>query len=123
MLCFAAAQVDLSITPDFDWDEKGPGAEGWWVVVEDQDCEIILHSEFTVIRRSQSDQHTVLAFTVPISEPLPPQYFVKVISDTWLGCESSIALDFRNLILPERFPPSSELLDLQPLPISALRQP
>ena len=27
------------------------------------------------------------------------------------------------MILPEKFPPPSELLDLQPLPVSALRQP
>lgn len=105
-------QVDLTITPDFSWDEKGPGVEGWWVIVEDQDCEIILHSEFLVIKRAQADQDTVLAFTVPISEPLPPQYFVKVVSDAWLGCESVTPLNFRNLILPERFPPPSELLDL-----------
>ncbi len=29
----------------------------------------------------------------------------------------------RHLILPDKFPPPTELLDLQPLPISALRNP
>lgn len=29
----------------------------------------------------------------------------------------------RHLLLPEKFPPPSELLDLQALPVSALRNP
>ena len=31
-------------------------------------------------------------------------------------------MSFRHLILPEKFPPPTELLDLQPLPVSALRE-
>lgn len=30
-------------------------------------------------------------------------------------------MSFRHLILPEKYPPPTELLDLQPLPVSALR--
>ena len=32
-------------------------------------------------------------------------------------------MSFRHLILPEKYPPPTELLDLQPLPVSALRNP
>ena len=32
-------------------------------------------------------------------------------------------MSFRHLILPEKFPPPTELLDLQPLPVTALRNP
>ena len=32
-------------------------------------------------------------------------------------------MSFRHLILPEKYPPPTELLDLQPLPITALRNP
>jgi hypothetical protein len=38
-------------------------------------------------------------------------------------CESTLPVSFRHLILPEKFPPPTELLDLQPLPVSALRNP
>lgn len=31
-----------------------------------------------------------------------------------------LPISFRHLILPEKYPPPTELLDLQPLPISAL---
>ena len=32
-------------------------------------------------------------------------------------------VSFRHLILPEKYPPPTELLDLQPLPVSVLRNP
>ena len=34
--------------------------------------------------------------------------------------EATLPVSFRNLILPEKYPPHTELLDLQPLPVSAL---
>ena len=46
------------------------------------------------------DEH-VVEFTVPITDPMPPQYFVKVVSDRWLGSETMLAVSFRHLILPE----------------------
>lgn len=70
-----------------------------------------------------AEEDHVLTFTVPISEPLPPQYFVRVVSDRWLQSESVLPVSFAKLLLPAKFPPPTELLDLQPLPISALRNP
>lgn len=37
--------------------------------------------------------------------------------------EAVLPVSFRNLILPAKYPPHSELLDLQPLPVSALKNP
>lgn len=62
-------------------------------------------------------------FTIPIFEPLPPQYFVRVISDRWLHAEAVVAISFKHLILPELHPPHTKLLDLHPLPITALCNP
>ena len=45
----------------------------------------------------------------------------QVVSDKWLQCETVLPVSFRHLILPEKYPPPTELLDLQALPISALR--
>ena len=39
------------------------------------------------------------------------------------GAETQLPVSFRHLILPEKYPPPTELLDLQPLPVSALRSP
>ena len=46
-----------------------------------------------------------------------------MVSDKWLGCEAMLPVSFRHLLLPEKYPPPTELLDLQPLPLSALRNP
>lgn len=57
---------------------------------------------------------------VPVFDPLPPLYFIRIVSDRWLGSETILPVSFRHLILPEKYPPPTELLDLQPLPLSAL---
>jgi pre-mRNA-splicing helicase BRR2 len=69
-----------------------------------------------------ADDH-IVKFFVPIFEPLPPQYFIRVVSDRWIGSETLLPVSFRHLLLPEKCPPPTELLDLQPLPVSALRNP
>eukprot|EP00897_Mesotaenium_endlicherianum_P008156 jgi/Mesen1/7369/ME000381S06604 len=117
-------KVDLTVTPDFQWDEKVHGfVEPFWVLVEDCDGEAILHSEYFLLKSQYATEDHALTFTVPIFEPLPPQYFVKVVSDRWLNSEAVLPISFRHLILPEKYPPPTELLDLQPLPVTALRQP
>eukprot|EP00501_MAST-03F_sp_TOSAG23-6_P001775 GSMAST32.ASY1.ANO1.1853.1 assembled CDS len=69
------------------------------------------------------DDPQILVFTIPIFEPLPPQYFVRAISDRWVGCQTVIPMSFKHLLLPERHPPHTELLKLRPLPVSALKNP
>lgn len=46
-----------------------------------------------------------IVFTIPIFEPLPSQYYIRVVSDRWLGAEAVCVMNFQNLILPERHPP------------------
>jgi len=107
-------RVDLTLTPDFQWNAKVHGAaEGFWVFVEDVDQETILHHEFFILKQRYAEDEHNLTFTVPIFDPLPPQYFLRVVSDRWLNCESMLPVSFRHLILPEKYPPHTELLDLQ----------
>jgi pre-mRNA-splicing helicase BRR2 len=116
--------VELTVTPDFLWDEKiHKYVEPFWIIVEDNDGEKILHHEYFLLKKQYIDEDHTLHFTVPIFEPLPPQYFVRVVSDKWLGSETVLPVSFRHLILPEKYPPPTELLDLQPLPVTALRNP
>eukprot|EP00899_Mesostigma_viride_P012040 jgi/Mesvir1/20837/Mv07930-RA.1 len=118
----ALLQVELTLTPDFQWDEKVHGfVEPFWVIMMDNDGEVILHHEYFVLKMQYADQDHTLHFTVPVTEPLPPQYFIWVVSDRWIGSEALLPVSFRHLILPEKYPPPTELLDLQPLPVSALR--
>ena len=115
-------KIDLNITPDFQWDEKIHGiCEPFLLFVEDGDSEVTLHHEYFLLHKKFAEDKHTLTFTVPIFEPLAPQYFIRAISDRWLGAETQLAISFRHLILPEKNPPPTELLDLQPLPITGMR--
>ena len=118
-------RIELAITPNFEWDVDVHGlSESFWIVVEDCDGEDILFHDQFILRKdyaeSESNEH-IVEFTVPITEPMPPNYFISVISDRWMHSETRLPVSFRKLILPERFPPHTELLDLQPLPVNALK--
>jgi pre-mRNA-splicing helicase BRR2 len=116
-------KVDLALTPDFQWDEKVHGyVQGFWIIVEDNDGEMILHHEFFLLKQVNAEEDHAVSFTVTLLDPLPPQYFVRVVSDSWLGSETIIPVSFKHLLLPDKHPPPTELLDLQPLPASALKQ-
>lgn len=117
-------KVVLTITPDFQWDEKIHGSsEAFWILVEDVDGEALLHWEYFLLKQQFAADEHVVEFYIPITEPMPPQYFIKLVSDRWIGSETTLPVSFRNLILPQKFPPCTELLDLQPLPVSALQHP
>ncbi|SPO28171.1 probable ATP dependent RNA helicase [Ustilago trichophora] len=113
--------VQLTITPDFQWDEKvHGGAQSFWIMVEDVDAEILhYHDQFLLLRKYAEEEHTV-TFTIPMTEPIPPNYYISVVSDRWLHSEVRLPISFKNLILPEKFPPHTPLLELQPQPVSAL---
>lgn len=119
-------KVDLTITPNFEWDEFLHGqAENFWIIVEDCDGEDILFHDQFLLRRSYAESEMnehLVEFTVPITEPMPPNYFITLLSDRWLQSETKIAVSFDKLVLPEKFPAHTPLLDLQPLPITALKK-
>ena len=120
-------RVELTITPNFEWDEDIHGrAENFWIIVEDCDGEeILFHDQFMLrgdYAMSDMNEHLV-EFTVPMSEPTPPHYFVSLISDRWMHSQTKVTLSFQKLVLPEKFPAHTQLLDLQPLSVSSLKQP
>ena len=90
------------------------------VFVEDCDGEKLLYVDQFILKPQYAEEDHHMTFTVPLYEPLPPNYFVSLISDRWLHAETKLPLSFKHLILPSKFPPHTELLDLQPLPITAL---
>merc|ERR1719341_1360105 len=120
-------RVRLTIKPDFKWNDKvhGKTSEPFWVWVEDPANDHMYHNEYFLLTKKQvvTNESQELCFTIPIFEPLPNQYYVRAISDRWIGSESTCAISFKHLILPERHPPHTDLLDLQPLPVSALQEP
>ncbi|KAK5082295.1 Pre-mRNA-splicing helicase BRR2 [Lithohypha guttulata] len=119
-------RVELNITPNFTWDDELHGtAESFWIIVEDCDGEEILYHDSFILRRdyalSEMNEHLV-DFTVPITEPKPPNYFITLVSDRWMHSETRLPVSFQKLILPERFPAHTQLLDMQPVPVQALKR-
>ncbi|KNC51125.1 activating signal cointegrator 1 complex subunit 3 [Thecamonas trahens ATCC 50062] len=116
-------RVKLFITPAFQWaDRVHGGLSRWWIWVQDADSSHIYHSEMWALdkRRASAGETAELEFTVPLVEPRPSQYFVRAISDDWLGAEVYLPLELDGLVLPDRRPPHTPLLDLVPLATSAL---
>jgi len=114
-------RIDLTLAPAFKFDVNLHGyVQLFHVFVEDVNCETILHHEYFSLKSTNADEEHGLMFSVPILEPLPPAYFVRVVSDRWLHSESVLPISFNNLILPAKFPAPTELLDLQPLLPSAI---
>jgi activating signal cointegrator complex subunit 3 len=118
-------RVRLLITPDFEWDDRihGSAGEPWWLWIEDSENNAMYHSEYFLLQKKQVvlGEAQELVFAIPITEPLCPQYIVKVTSDRWLGAGATVAISFKHLILPEIHPPHTKLLDLHPLPVTALK--
>lgn len=119
-------RVELEITPRFVWDDELHGkAEHFWIMVEDCDGEEILFHDTFMLRKEYAtaeDNAHLVDFTVALTEPLPPNYFITIVSDRWMHAESIISMPFQHLIMPEKFPAHTPLLDLQPLPVSALKR-
>ncbi|CAF1149002.1 unnamed protein product [Adineta ricciae] len=120
-------RIKLTITAAFKWSDKihGTNSQQFWIWIEDPDTDNMYHSEYFIITKKQVklEEPQTIIFTIPIVEPLASQYYVRAISDKWLGSDTTTIISFQNLILPDRHMPHTELLDLDPLPITALGNP
>ncbi|KAK3353002.1 Sec63 Brl domain-containing protein [Lasiosphaeria hispida] len=115
-------RIKLYITPDFRWNDFLHGnSESYYIWVENSETSEIYHHEFFLLsRRKLGDPHE-LNFTIPLSDPLPTQIYVRAVSDRWLGAETVTAVSFQHLIRPDTESVYTDLLNLQPLPIKALQ--
>lgn len=102
-------RIKLIITPTFTWSDRihGTTSQQFWIWIEDPDSDNIYHSEYFIITKKQVklEEPQTIIFTIPIIEPLANQYYVRTISDRWLGSDTTTIISFHNLILPERHMP------------------
>jgi antiviral helicase SLH1 len=117
-------RIRLSIYPEFTWNDRHHGtSESFWVWVENSETSEIYHHEYFILSRKKLYNDHELNFTIPLSDPLPSQIYIRVISDRWLGAETVSPVSFQHLIRPDTESVYTDLLNLQPLPISALNHP
>ncbi|GBC25635.1 uncharacterized protein OCT59_020043 [Rhizophagus irregularis] len=115
-------RVTLIITPDFVWNDRIHGTvEPWWIFVEDSENVELYHSEYFILNKKQLGETQKLGFTIPVQEPLPPQLYIRVISDRWIGAESTLPISLNNIVLPKHYHQHTELKKLPPLPITHLK--
>lgn len=117
-------RIKLHVIPDFTWRDQIHGtSESFYVWVENSETSEIYHHEFFIINRRKLHDDHELNFTIPLSDPLPTQIYVRAVSDRWLGAETVTPVSFQHLIRPDTESVYTELLNLQPLPITALKNP
>ncbi|ETS83852.1 helicase mug81 [Pestalotiopsis fici W106-1] len=117
-------RIKLYLTPEFKWNDHIHGTtESFYIWVENSETSEIYHHEFFILsRRKLYDDHE-LNFTIPLSDPLPNQIYVRAVSDKWLGAETVTPVSFQHLIRPDTESVYTDLLNLQPLPVGALKNP
>lgn len=118
--------VRVVLKPEFDWSDHIHGSSQPFIIwVEDSTNEFIYHHEQYILSKKDHSQREnfELEFAIPISEPLPSQYYVRAFSEFWLGGDTVTTISFRHLILPEVYPPHTQLLNLSPVPVTALHNP
>ncbi len=117
-------RIHLYLTADFRWNDRHNGiSESYWIWVENSETSEIYHHEYFILTRKKLYNDHELNFTIPLSDPLPTQIYVRAISDRWLGAETVTPVSFQHLIRPDTESVYTDLLDLQPLPIAALKNP
>uniref|UniRef100_A0A914XKB1 Activating signal cointegrator 1 complex subunit 3 n=1 Tax=Plectus sambesii TaxID=2011161 RepID=A0A914XKB1_9BILA len=118
-------QIQLNIVGAFNWNVKyhGKGTQGFWIWIENPDENYIYHHDYFLISKKQVDTHEMqrLTFTIPVSDrQMPSQYLVHAASDHWVGPETVVPVSFHNIVLPDQHRPHTDLLNLRPLPVTAL---
>ena len=117
-------RIHLYLTPDFFWNDRHNGtSESYWIWVENSETSEIFHHEYFMLTRKKFYDDHELNFTIPLADPLPTQIYVRAVSDRWLGAETVTPVSFQHLIRPDTESLYTDLLDLQPLPIAALKNP
>ena len=117
-------RVHLYLIADFRWNDKHHGtSESYWIWVENSETSEIYHHEYFILSRKKLYDDHELNFTIPLSDPLPTQIYVRAVSDRWLGAETVTPVSFQHLIRPDTESVYTDLLDLQPLPVAALKNP
>ncbi|KAI9851546.1 MAG: hypothetical protein M1838_003378 [Thelocarpon superellum] len=117
-------RIRLYVTPDFRWNERHHGtSESYWIWVENADTSELYHHESFLLTRKKLHHDHELNFTIPMSDPMPSQIYVRAVSDRWLGAETVTPVSFQHLIRPDTESVYTDLLDLRPLPVSALKNP
>lgn len=135
-LSHTVLKVDVSLFPNFRWNEAVHGrAESWRMWLSDREEDRIYHSQRIVLTRRQvvsmneeisgkaitAGKHTLdYSFSVPVFDPPSSKYWVRVESEQWhTDGGSSAELKMSDKDLPNENVELTTLFDLRPLTVSS----
>ena len=115
-------RVSVSIHCDYNWTLRVHGpTDSVWVWIENSDSHVILYSEQLQIPYKKRFEEQTLEFAIPVFPPFPEFYTLRVSSDHWIGADVIVYLPLRGLRMPHDMKQQTPLLDLDPLPVTALK--
>jgi len=112
----------VELIADFEWHGRWHGgAQSFWFWVEAGD-KIYHHEHVSLSKRTYAEPRLV-EFMVPVFGASTEQYFIRVVADGWVGVEHLVPVPLKNVEMPKEKSPHTDLLDLTPLPTTALNNP
>ena len=130
--------ITLTLEPRFKWSKKWNGlSENFWIIVDNKK-EIIHQETFNFTPKKLEEEknkkfmpklkEVVISFAVPFDiergethAKLSKVYTITVISDKWVNCSQNTSIELSEIDVPQDEDIKTELLDLYPLPLSALK--
>jgi activating signal cointegrator complex subunit 3 len=114
----------ITVVPDFHWHTRWHGgAQSFWLWVEDGDNGRIFQYEHLHFSKRTHTESITLDLSIPLFGSVPTQYFIRVISDSWVALEMLLPVPLWDIKMPQQTTPFTDLQDLTPLPITALQEP
>eukprot|EP00388_Colpodella_angusta_P005685 GDKJ01017432.1.p1 GENE.GDKJ01017432.1~~GDKJ01017432.1.p1 ORF type:complete len:1456 (-),score=425.96 GDKJ01017432.1:50-4213(-) len=115
-------EVNVEIKTSFTWDDELHGYNRgmlFHIFAEDGDQEVILYkSQFLIYKNTET---LSLRLTIPLTDPLHPVYFLRLVSDYWQGVETVVPVAMRDLILPAKPFPFTQVQDVESLPLRVIK--
>jgi len=133
----AILKVQLSIKPNFQWNDRWNGkSEPFWIIVDNESE--ILHSEFFVLHKSdtmmkkgkknfKNEEEYSMTFFIPyeVKEGMTrieagTYYNLHILSDRWYDISFCKSIELSEIQVPDEDYPHTKLLNLRPIHVNTL---
>jgi activating signal cointegrator complex subunit 3 len=113
----------ILVTPNFEWNGRWHGgAQSFWLWVEDGENNRIYHDESILFAKRTFPDAITLDLSIPAFEPMPSQYFIRAISDSWVGSEMLLPVSLDHVQMVKDKTPITPVYDLSPVPVTSLAE-
>lgn len=103
-------RVVCEVKPVFQWNDKvHHRAEWFWIWLSDAEDQEIL--QITKISIKQNTTTLRVEFNIALTDK-PEMLNIRMMSDTWLGSESTTAIPLHDLVLPPQAPAKRKIIDM-----------